>query len=59
MRRSMTGGPARIRRIRTIDAWPEEVLENSDGIEAKTLFDVLQREHPGKYQDGQLRAFHR
>jgi len=39
--------------------WAEEVLENNDGIEAKTLFEVLQREHPGKYQDGQLRTFQR
>jgi hypothetical protein len=39
--------------------WVEEVLENNNGIEAKTLFEVLQREHPGKYQDGQLRTFQR
>jgi hypothetical protein len=39
--------------------WAEEVLEHNDGIEAKTLFEVLQREHPGKYQDGQLRTFQR
>lgn len=39
--------------------WAEEVLENNDGIEAKTLFEVLQREQPGKYQDGQLRTFQR
>jgi transposase len=39
--------------------WVEEVLENNDGIEAKTLFEVLQREHPGRYQDGQLRTFQR
>jgi transposase len=39
--------------------WVEEVLENNAGIEAKTLFEVLQREHPGKYQDGQLRTFQR
>jgi len=39
--------------------WVEEVLENNDGIEAKTLFEVLQREHAGKYQDGQLRTFQR
>jgi transposase len=39
--------------------WAEEILENNDGIEAKTLFEVLQREHPGKYQDGQLRTFQR
>lgn len=39
--------------------WVEEVLENKDGIKAKTLFEVLQREYPGKYQDGQLRTFQR
>jgi len=39
--------------------WVEDVLGNNDGIEAKTLFEVLQREHPGKYQDGQLRTFQR
>jgi transposase len=39
--------------------WVEEALENNSGIEAKTLFEVLQREHPGKYQDGQLRTFQR
>ena len=39
--------------------WVEEVLENNGGIEAKMLFEVLQREHPGKYQDGQLRTFQR
>jgi transposase len=39
--------------------WAEEVLGNNDGIEAKTLLEVLQREHPGKYQDGQLRTFQR
>ena len=29
--------------------WAEEMLENNEGIEAKTLFEVLQREQPGKY----------
>jgi len=37
----------------------QELLENNSGLEAKTLFEVLQREHPGKYQDGQLRTFQR
>jgi len=43
------------------DDWPwmQEFLENNSGLEAKTLFEVLQREHPGKYQDGQLRTFQR
>jgi hypothetical protein len=39
--------------------WAEEVLRNNGGIEAKTLFKVLQREHLGKYWDGQLRTFQR
>jgi hypothetical protein len=39
--------------------WIEDVLENNSGIEAKTLFEFLQREHPGRYQDGQLRTFQR
>jgi hypothetical protein len=43
------------------DDWPrmQEFLENNSGLEAKTLFEVLQRQHPGKYQDGQLRTFQR
>lgn len=39
--------------------WAQEILEHNAGIEAKTLFEVLQREHPGRYQDGQLRTFQR
>jgi len=39
--------------------WVEEVLENNNGVEAKTLFEALQREHLGKYQDAQLRTFQR
>ena len=39
--------------------WTEEILEANEGIEAKTLFEVLQRNHPGRYQDGQLRTFQR
>ena len=43
------------------DDWPwvEEFLKNNPGLEAKTLFEALQREKPGKYQDGQLRTFQR
>ena len=40
-------------------AWVEDFLDNNTGIEAKSLFEALQREHPGKYQDGQLRTFQR
>ncbi len=34
-------------------------LELNPGLEAKTLFDYLQREHPGRFSDGQLRTFQR
>ena len=33
-------------------------LDNS-GIESKTIFEYLQREHPGKFQDGQIRTLQR
>ncbi|HUT03524.1 MAG TPA: IS21 family transposase [bacterium] len=41
--------------------WPEarEFLEDNAGLEAKTLFEHLQRRHPGRFQDGQLRTFQR
>ena len=34
-------------------------LEEQPGLQAKTLFEWLQREHPGKFQEGQLRTFQR
>jgi|TARA_B100002003_G_scaffold52320_1_gene47526 hypothetical protein len=34
-------------------------LESNPGLESKTLFDYLQREHPGKFSDGQLRSLQR
>lgn len=34
-------------------------LEEQPGLQAKTLFAWLQREYPGKFQDGQLRTFQR
>ena len=34
-------------------------LENNERIEGKTLFEYLQNENPGKFQDGQLRSFQR
>jgi len=40
-------------------SWVEEFLKDNPGLEAKTLFEALQREKPGKYQDGQLRTFQR
>jgi len=39
--------------------WVREQLKVSPGLEAKTLFDALQREDPGRYADGQLRTFQR
>jgi hypothetical protein len=43
------------------DKWPwiTELLTTNAGLEAKTLFDYLQRENPGFYQDGQLRTLQR
>lgn len=39
--------------------WVEEQLTEFPGLEAKTLFEVLQRETPGQYSDGQLRTLQR
>jgi hypothetical protein len=43
------------------DDWPwvRAQLEINPGLEAKTLFESLQRDLPGKYQDGQLRTLQR
>lgn len=35
------------------------LLEAQPELEAKTIFEFFQREHPGKYQDGQLRTLQR
>jgi len=41
--------------------WPEvkELLELNSGLQAKTLLAWLQREHPGKFDDSQLRTLQR
>lgn len=41
--------------------WPDvlQFLETNEGLEAKTLFAHLQRNHPGCFSDGQLRTFQR
>ena len=39
--------------------WAEDFLRTNSGVEAKSLFEALQRQYPGKYQDGQLRTFQR
>jgi len=42
-------------------AWSEieDLLENNPGLEAKTIFEWLQRRNPGEFQDGQLRTLQR
>ena len=34
-------------------------IEENPGLEAKTLFEWLQREYPGRYQDGRIRTLQR
>jgi len=43
------------------EVWDKVVpyLKSNERIEAKTLFEYLQKENPGKFQDGQLRSFQR
>jgi transposase len=43
------------------EVWGEikSFLETNHGLEAKTLFEHLQRQHPGRFQDGQIRTFQR
>jgi len=35
------------------------MLENNPGLEAKTIFEYLQRQYPGAFHDGQLRTLQR
>ena len=41
--------------------WEEiaQQLEDAPGLEAKTVFEALQRDHPGRFDDGQLRTLQR
>ena len=43
------------------DVWPEleDLLERNPGLQAKTLFEDLQRRFPGRFADGQLRTLQR
>lgn len=43
------------------DVWERvrEQIEESPGLEAKTLFEWLQREYPGRFSDGQIRTLQR
>ena len=44
-----------------VEVWDEvkEQLEENPQLEAKALFEWLQRNHPGQFPDGQLRSFQR
>jgi len=39
--------------------WVAEQLSVNPGLEARTLLEALQREHPGRFADGQLRTLQR
>jgi hypothetical protein len=41
--------------------WPEveQLLRDTPGLEAKTVFELLSERHPGRYQEGQLRTLQR
>jgi hypothetical protein len=43
------------------DVWPEleDLLQRNPGLQAKTLFEDLQRRFPGRFPDGQLRTLQR
>lgn len=43
------------------DVWEQvqQQIEESPGLEAKTLFEWLQREYPGRFADGQIRTLQR
>jgi len=44
-----------------VEVWPqlEEQLAVNPGLEAKTLFQALQRQYPGRFPDGQVRTLQR
>ena len=43
------------------EVWDQvrQQIEENPGLEAKTLFEWLQREHPGRFSDGQIRTLQR
>lgn len=51
----------RTRKDRFEDVWPKirEQLSTNPGLEVKTIFAALQREHPERFADGQLRTLQR
>lgn len=44
-----------------VDVWPEAegLLREAPGLEALTIFEELQRRHPSRFQEGQLRTLQR
>jgi hypothetical protein len=44
-----------------VEVWDDvqRLFENNAGLEAKTVFEYLQRQNPGRFQDGQLRTLQR
>src|SRR4029077_4798596 len=42
-----------------VGARAREQTKESPGLEAKTLFEWLQREYPGRFSDGQIRTLQR
>jgi hypothetical protein len=44
-----------------VEVWEEveALYESNAGLEAKTVFEYLQRQNPGRFQDGQLRTLQR
>ena len=51
----------RTRQDQFVEFWSEvfQQLQEAPGLEAKTLFEWLQRKYPGKFDDSQLRSFQR
>jgi len=51
----------RTRKDPFVEVWPwvSAKLKDNPGLEAKTLFEALQSEHPGRFGDGQLRTLQR
>ena len=55
------GARGRTRPDPFIDVWDDvqKLFEDNAGLEAKTVFEFLQRQNPGRFQDGQVRTLQR
>lgn len=58
---SQPARPGRTREDPFAAVWPDvlALLDVNAGLQALTLFQELQRRHPGRFQDGQLRTLQR